>query len=131
MIRRAIGVLVVGLAVVSPVACRSDGPFKAGQTWGGKYICAQGPTDLTLKIVSVKKGNIESLFDFVHVDSGNKGVFKLSGRYKPKTRSLDLEPVDWIGPHPPGWEMVGMSGAVSPDGRNFTGTITHPNCTSF
>ena len=131
MIRRAVGVLGLGLVVASPVACRGDGPFREGQTWVGKYVCAQGATDLTLKITSVKKNNLESLFDFVHADSGSKGVFKLSGRYQAKTRTVDLEPVEWIGPHPPRWEMVGLSGAVSPDGRRLSGAITHSNCTAF
>ena len=41
------------------------------------------------------------------------------------------KPVEWIGPHPTNWEMVGVSGAVSADGRHFSGAIMHPNCTSF
>jgi len=121
----------LGVAVTSAIACRSEGPFRAGQTWIGKYICGQGPTDLTLKIVSAKRGKLEALFDFAHAGSETQAIFKLSGRYDSKTRAVELEPEDWVGSHPPRWEMVGLSGTVSPDGLHFSGAITHANCTGF
>lgn len=104
-------------------------PFAASQAWAGTYTCAQGRTNVTLRITSVVGNTVGAIFDFT-VPSGPAGKFQMSGVYDPSTRHLRLEPGAWI-VRPEGYSTVPVDATVSPDGKSYTGSIDTRGCSDF
>jgi serine/threonine protein kinase len=105
-------------------------PFATMQAWQGWYVCAQGKTELELRIESVNGLVVNGIFQFQQPASGVYGSFHVSGPYDPNTRRLRLTPGAWIR-QPPGYTTVGMEGVVSADGSTYSGSIAHTSCTTF
>jgi hypothetical protein len=104
-------------------------PFHPGQSWIGTYTCAQGLTDLDLKIVATHDDVIDdAIFVFDWESGGVIGSYHMSGTFDPSTGGATLTPGDWI-EQPEGWFSVGMSGPASASG--FSGDITNASCTTF
>jgi len=117
-------------APVVVVAAAPATPFSAGQTWVGRYECAQGVTELTVAITGVQGEAVQGTFVFQHVPTGAAGQYVLTGAWDASTRTIQMVPGPWIA-RPPNYVSVGMRGEVSPDGTTWNGTITHPSCGSF
>jgi len=107
-------------------------PLQTGQNWQGYYVCAQGKTDLTLKIGDVFNTtdsgvyDVNAVFDF---RSGKcVGQFSLSGQYSAATQKLVFAPGKWIN-NPCRYGAVGMDGSISDDNSQFSGKI--PECNEF
>jgi hypothetical protein len=109
---------------VPPIAT----PFAAGQQWVGTYQCAQGETDLVLRIVRVQGTRVAAVFEFEHADTGAAGAFELHGEVEPATREVVLAPGAWR-TRPPNYVSVGLRGRV--DGERFRGRVDHPSCGEF
>lgn len=105
-------------------------PFLDARTWVGDYDCAQGRTDLTVRVIDVRGKLVRAVFDFHHRPTDAAGQYVLAGTFDEQTGQVDLEPGPWI-VHPDGYEAVGMKGRVSQDGRRFHGRIMHPSCGAF
>lgn len=105
-------------------------PFAELRSWRGKYICTQGLTDLSFRITSVSGSEMSAIFNFVHVDSGAAGTYRMNGHYNPRFRSVTFEPGEWI-ERPPNYVTVSMSGSIAPDGSIFAGRIPHAGCSWF
>jgi len=105
-------------------------PFHEGQTWIGQYDCAQGTTELRLRIRAVRGNAVDSIFEFRHVPSGAFGQFTLSGTINGAGGHVVLEPGEWL-ERPRNYVMVGMDGTLSPSGDTFTGRITEEGCGGF
>lgn len=114
--------------VLQPVAL--ENPFEETRTWRGKYICTQGLTDLAFRVTSVSGTEIGAIFQFVHVDSGAAGSYRMTGHYNPRLRTVSFEPGEWL-EQPPNYVTISMTGSVSPDGSIFAGRIPHPGCSWF
>lgn len=107
-------------------------PLQSGQNWQGYYVCAQGKTDLTLKIGDVFNTTDSGVFDVNAVfdfRSGRcVGQFNLSGQYSATTQKLVFAPGKWIN-NPCRYGAVGMDGSISNDNSQFSGKI--PECNEF
>jgi hypothetical protein len=103
------------------------GPMNAGENWMGRYTCAQGTTDLDLRIDAVTGNTIDATFIFAHGPSGAAGSYKMRGSLMPDG-SLTLVPGAWVA-RPANYGSVGMSGIVR--GANYSGRIDNPSCSTF
>ena len=112
------------------VAAVPETPFAAGQAWTGRYVCAQGITDLVVRIQAVQGNLVQAVFAFHHVPTGAAGEYELGGSWDPTSRVADLVPGAWI-VQPPGYVTVGMRGTVAANGVEWSGTIQNPSCGSF
>jgi hypothetical protein len=119
-----------------PLPVASDRPdpaspsFDRGTRWRGHYFCAQGKTDLDLRVTAVNGEKIHAVFDFTHHPTAVHGSYTLNGHRKPGDRWIKLEPDHWL-EQPPGYVMVGLEGLLSADGRSFSGRITYESCDTF
>lgn len=104
-------------------------PFAAAQAWAGTYTCAQGKTNVTLRITRVAGNTVDAIFDFT-VPSGPAGKFQMSGTYDPSTKHLRLEPGAWI-VRPAGYMTVPVDATVSGDGKSYVGRIDTQGCSDF
>jgi hypothetical protein len=109
------------------VAPAAPGLMNAGENWVGRYQCAQGLTDLDLRIDAVNGNQIDATFIFAHSASGAAGSYKLSGTIDP-SGNLTLVPGPWIA-RPPNYVSVGMSGVVN--GTAYRGRIDNGSCGMF
>lgn len=115
-------------------------PFTKGQIWKGSYACAQGQTDLTLRIKNSSTefresdlGNsfdIEAIFDFDYNNRTAAGSFYLNGNYYPESKVATLDPGQWIR-KPKGYNTVGMDGVISNNGKIYSGKILFNGCRDF
>lgn len=109
-------------------------PIQEGQNWNGYYVCAQGATNLVLKITHVSwvrpsdYYDIEAIFDFDFANGRCTGQFNVKGQYNKSSRSLELHPAGWI-VNPCNYNQVGLRGIISRDGATYVGTI--PQCREF
>jgi len=103
--------------------------MRAGESWIGRYQCAQGMTDLDLRIEAVNGSQIDATFVFAHGPSGAAGSYRMHGAIGPDG-SVTFAPTSepWIA-RPPNYIAVGMSGAVN--GDVYRGRIDHSSCGSF
>ena len=110
-----------------------------GQIWRGSYRCAQGVTPLTLEVTDVAHAERETpygdgKFATAVFRFGGQGSGLPSGSYNMEGAILEdgtirLDPQGWIH-QPPGYHMVGLSGAVGAAGR-FSGRILDASCSGF
>ena len=111
------------------VQVAAPGLMHAGENWIGRYQCAQGTTDLDLRIDAVSGNQIDATFLFAHGPSGAAGSYRLRGLIG-SDGSLTLAPTaePWIA-RPPNYIAVGMSGVV--DASAYRGRIDNPSCGAF
>jgi len=103
-------------------------PFAVNQLWTGHYTCAQGETQLTLRIERVSGADIDAVFEFYHPPSGAEGSYRIHGKWSAPKRYITFKPGEWLD-HPSGYITVGMTGTVS--GEHFSGTIDNDTCKDF
>jgi hypothetical protein len=109
-----------------PGASRS--PFVAGESWRGQYTCAQGPTDLVLRILDAGGDDrVTVLFDFDFGHGKTTGRFLASGTYDASRGSIAFAPGAWID-QPAGWITVSFSGQVSVQKTIFAGRVDTAGC---
>jgi len=118
-------VLVMATLLALPTA--APGPMNAGENWMGRYQCAQGSTDLDLRIDAVTGNTIDATFIFAHGPSGAAGSYKMRGSLAPDG-SLTLVPGAWVA-RPANYVSVGMTGIVR--GATYSGRIDNPSCSTF
>jgi len=125
------GILALLMLLVSSVAL-AQGP---GAVYEGAYFCGQGQSRLVLRL-QPRQSNLAPdmvIFEFGPTAANPNqpdGSFFVSGMLT--ETALNLQPVNWI-KQPPGYEMVGLSGASTDQGRSFQGTIVAPlpGCSTF
>lgn len=96
----------------------------------GRYLCAQGWTDMTLTVADVEGPRVQIRGDFAHGSTGVRGSYMLRGTCYPHNQRMLLFPQRWV-QQPPGYIMVGMSGAVAAGGQSFTGRMLNRDCGAF
>jgi hypothetical protein len=99
----------------------------AGEEWVGTYVCAQGTTDLTLRVERVMGSSVDAVFDFSHGPSGVAGRYRMRGTLNPDG-TAHFVPGPWID-QPDGYISVGMTGRVQ--GGGFAGRMDHRSCRQF
>jgi hypothetical protein len=109
-------------------AKNGDSPFAIGQLWSGRYSCAQGETELTVRIEKVDGPEVDAIFEFFHGPTGVEGSYRIHGRWSSPKHTIRLDPGEWID-RPSGYVTVAMVGTVE-DGR-FSGTIDNETCRDF
>jgi hypothetical protein len=117
----------IAAVVVASQATGGPGPMNAGENWMGRYTCAQGTTDLDLRIDAVTGNTVDATFIFAHGPSGAAGSYKMRGSLMPDG-SLTLAPGAWVA-RPANYVSVGMSGVIR--GANYSGRIDNPSCSTF
>jgi TPR repeat protein/tRNA A-37 threonylcarbamoyl transferase component Bud32 len=106
----------------------SRSPFVAGESWRGQYTCAQGQTDLALRIVDAGGDDrVTALFDFDFGHGKTTGRFFVSGTYDAARGSIAFTPGAWID-QPPGYVTVGFSGQVSLQKTILAGRVDNASC---
>jgi hypothetical protein len=96
----------------------------------GTYVCAQGRTNLTLRVVDVHGTKMRAIFDFHHPPTDVAGQFMMSGAFDEQTGRTVFTPGAWI-IHPDNYVTVAMAGRVTRDGARFDGRIAGPGCAEF
>ena len=100
--------------------------------WRGAYICNQGLTRMTLRIVRLEP-ELRALYAF-YAHEENPGVpsgcYALSGDFDPATGRFSLQPDGWIN-KPEGYFAVALEGQVEEGGATLTGKVLGWNCTTF
>lgn len=107
--------------------------------WEGTYVCGQGVTGLTLRVVDESNGNVDqvsAVFSF-HAVAENpsvpSGEFTMSGQVDRARQRLALRAGQWVD-QPPNYVTVDLdgTGAVSATGTMvLTGSVIGPGCSSF
>ena len=100
----------------------------AGAEYRGTYVCAQGETELALRILHVRGMRVLARFSFNHEPSGARGTYLMEGAYDLHHHVLRLEPLRWED-RPSGYEMVGMRGTLIHG--IYAGDITYEGCSTF
>lgn len=111
-----------------PVQQGPSCPLQPGWTFTGTYLCAQGETDLTLRVLAVRGGAVRAEFAFSHAPTAVVGRYTLAGRCADDV--VTLAPEAWV-QRPEGYVMVGMRGLVNPGATRYEGAITHASCGWF
>ena len=92
----------------------------------GNYICAQGVTGLSIRIVDKTSPQKRAVFSFGSTASAPNlpaGSFMMQGRVDLDGGSLNLDSVSWL-VQPPGWVMVSLVGTSTDHGESFRGKVT-------
>ena len=96
-------------------------------TWRGRYVCAQGPTGLTLTIDRQSGPDFSGTFHF-YPPRGNpnarEGCFAVKGRVE-ADRSVTVEAGEWM-TRPPGYITVDLHGMLGQSGLSMTGDVVTP-----
>lgn len=103
-------------------------PFAASQEWRGTYVCAQGETQLFLKIKRVDHEMVHAVFAFFHDGSGVSGAYEVSGAWSARSGQLSLVPGAWLH-RPSNYVTVGLTGTVSKD--VYEGRVDNATCKTF
>ncbi len=106
-----------------------DMPFAAGQAWRGTYMCAQGLTEMVLRVVKTEHYQVDLVFEFNHSDTGVQGSYEMRGEVDPAAGAVRLEGGAWH-VQPPGYVTVDLEGRFASPGR-LRGKVLHPSCTTF
>ncbi len=96
-------------------------------TWKGSYSCPQG--DTPARLVVIRSGDATTAvlsFDVTTRVTPGRGRFRLSAAGT--ADAVTLRPTEWID-RPPGYSMIGLTGAIV--GKEFNGKVTTPGCTTF
>jgi hypothetical protein len=117
----------VQVQTLPQVAPAGPGMINAGENWIGRYRCAQGTTEVDLRIDAVNGSQIDATFIFAHGPSGAAGSYKMRGTLGPDG-SLTLAPGEWVA-RPPNYVSVGMSGNIH--GKTYSGRIDNASCGAF
>jgi len=103
--------------------------------YAGSYICIQGQTQVTLRIVRTSNPLDPNVTFSFGPEPGNPrvptGSFWARAIFGPGMQSMTLVPVDWI-TKPPGFTMIGLQGTSADGGFNYDGQVTGGTaCTTF
>jgi hypothetical protein len=105
-------------------------PLVTGDTWTGTYVCAQGVTEMQLRLLDVQGADVLAVFAFQHGPTGVRGDFEMRGSYVRSTRRVRLTAGKWLS-QPNGYVTVDLEGRLTPDGKTLSGHILGPGCTIF
>jgi hypothetical protein len=103
-------------------------PLRAGWSFAGSYLCAQGDTAVTLRVMEVLGTSVRAEFVFAHAPTRVAGRFTLRGTCVGD--EVTLAPEAWV-QRPEGYIMVGMRGALSAGATRYEGAMTHASCGAF
>jgi clan AA aspartic protease (TIGR02281 family) len=122
------------IAPSSPVPAVVDAPKDIAE-YHGSYVCPQGTTDLSLRILGTLSGsNKYAVFSFGPLPSNPavpSGSFSVTGHIDITGGGMDLSPAEWIA-RPPGYNMVGLKGSSNDGGQSFNGYVVGPDeCRGF
>jgi hypothetical protein len=98
--------------------------------WEGRYVCQQGPTGLTLTISGDNPSQLRAIFRFYPVPENPRvpaGEAELTGSFDAAIARLQLKPGRWI-KRPTGYNIIGLTGLLSPDGESFQGAMDAQGC---
>jgi hypothetical protein len=123
-------------AAITPAAQAQSPTPNPVRNYVGSYVCAQGLTELDLKILTQPNhpNHQQAAFIFWPPHHGSaahpQGVYFMHGTINPVLGILRLTPSNWL-KRPPYYAMVPMTGFSNDGGAIFTGTIQFPGCTRF
>jgi hypothetical protein len=129
---RSIGILAFFAIIVASVAANAQQNEGTG-VWQGRYVCAQGETYFRLTILPEGDDADRAFFYFYPppgTNPGETGCFSLSMSEAAGQNRLTLREKRWID-WPFGYVMVSLDGAISEDGRTYSGTVNGPGCREF
>lgn len=127
--------LLLVLIFLPALACRAliSSPTDLSGNWVGTYFCNQGLTNLNLVLTENSPSDVSAVFNFF-ANSTNpsvpSGSYKMAGTYDNSTRQLMLKGMQWIN-QPAGYFMVGLTGTVSQDNTQISGSVIGTNCSTF
>lgn len=112
---------------------QTTAPGAINGVYNGTYTCAIGPRTLKLSLAASGEGSLTGVFTFFLPPASHTHAYSysLSGPFDASSEKFSLRPVKWETPPPPGYSMVGMSGAFDPGARQVAGKITAETCGTF
>jgi hypothetical protein len=122
------------VSVVQPLPPKAQPPgppipqgrgFRAGQSWEGTYVCAQGPSRVMLRIGRVDGGIIDAVFEFAVPQQRVVGSYQVRGEVDEDGSTVAFSPGRWID-QPPNYIPVGFRGTLSD--ATFAGRMDHASC---
>lgn len=124
-------------ALVGAGAVAQEGQSDAGVAalrgdWAGEYVCGQGLTRMTLRILSAGEKLRAYYAFYAHEDNPSvpSGCYEISGDYNKTTGAVRFEPVVWI-TRPDGYFFVDLEGVYSPSDDKISGAVIGISCTTF
>ncbi|MCI4665056.1 MAG: hypothetical protein MRY74_10085 [Neomegalonema sp.] len=128
----AITTAVLSMAVSAAFAQDAEKEHKLIGDWRGEYVCNQGRTAMTLRILALRP-KVRALFAFYAHPSNPtvpSGCYEMSGVYAPRTGEIRLTPGAWR-LHPPTYVTVSLRGALNPAKWTIAGDVEGFNCAQF
>jgi hypothetical protein len=129
-----IGLLALLFLASSLCAGGADCQAEADVTgvYEGSYRCSGGSVKLKLAMVASDDGSARGriTFEEPHDMGGRAGSYNLKGKYDSAALSFKLDPLNWNPPVPAGFTMLGVEGALQPDGKEIAGNMTG-GCSAF
>ncbi len=129
----ALAVLFASLPALAPPLSAQAAPSEVRGVYTGSYVCSQRQISLQLALEPGGPGGLAGVFTF-YMPGGDAqkpvGAFRLAGTFDPSTRTLRMQPREWIKPAPM-YIPVGLSGTLDASGSTIRGTIAGPGCTTF
>ena len=130
------GILAGPLAFSAAAAANPEAqttPPEISGVYSGSYVCGQRQISLQLGIEPGRPGGVAGLFTF-YMPGGTAenpiGSFRLTGSFDPRTRTLRMQPREWV-KRAPMYVPVGLSGTLDASGTTIKGTIAGRGCTTF
>lgn len=124
------------VAKVKPVKKLVNDLPKFLGAWHGRYICAQGPTGVTITFTGSNPNKVTANFKFYPL-AENPGVpageFIMEGRIfrkKSKLLAFDLRPKRWV-KRPAGFKAVGMDGTLLNNDKHLRAGLKYLGCSMF
>jgi hypothetical protein len=108
-------------------------PVPEHMEWDGSYECAQGWTNVRLRIVRDEDGRATASFEFgpaADNPSVPLGVYKMIGSATVNGQQqlvVRLSPDHWT-VQPPGYVMVGLAATSDREMKHMSGKIDNPQC---
>jgi hypothetical protein len=126
------------LAMALP-ASGQDQSYRIFTTFTGRYHCNGLWRDIQLSFSPVTgpygiedpSGTINGGFTFFFnrsVTSRGGATYRLRGPYDRRTGRFHLEPVEWYGPHPATFEMIGIEGTFEQQSQQITAKMLNDKC---
>ena len=113
--------------------CAREAPVNLSGEWRGAYTCDHGFAGLTLTFGAMIGDHLPATLGFYPLPGSSdvpSGSFWMGGTFDGRER-LVFTAGGWI-EQPPGYELFDLDGAMSPDGRTYSGgVIGGSGCTSF
>ena len=123
---RRLAAIALSMLACAPALAQSKLNSMIGE-WRGSYVCAQGPTGLTLTIDKEEGARFSGYFHFYPLKQNpvaREGCYRVEGQRAPDGR-VAVGALDWL-LQPPQYVTVDLAGRLGSTGYYMTGDVLGP-----